>query len=219
MSLTATRALTLLNLLAVAGVAYLWVDQQGKFRNISWATPAAVNPVIAAPPMLVKPGVTDPAAFLATLERPVFAPDRRPPPPPPPVLPPPPPDPLADAQLLGLVAGEAGGIIIRAEGKVRRVRLSQKLGDWTLQSIAERTAIFFKADETRVVHLKYARLNTPVPAAVSQAVPAAVNQAAPVVGGAQPQLSVQRSEAMARQAQDIEDRIRRRAEYKARAAQ
>ncbi len=164
MKMSSMRLLALLNLLAVAGLAYLWLDQQGKLRNITWMAPLPVYPVIAAAPVPGKPGNTEPAAFFATLERPLFAPDRRPPPPPPPVLPPPPPDPLAGAQLLGLVAGEAGGVIIRAEGKVRRIKLTQKLGDWTLQSIEARNATFARANETRVVPLSYSRLGTPAPA-------------------------------------------------------
>lgn len=163
MNRVATRALILLNLLAMAGLAYLWVDQQGKLRNMIWLAPAPVYPVIAPPSLPDKSTNPDASVYLATIERPLFAPDRRPPPPPPPVLPPPPPDPLADAQLLGLVGGEAGGVLIRAEGKVRRVKLSQKLGDWTLQGVVDRNATFARGNETRVIRLAYARLGAPAP--------------------------------------------------------
>ena len=78
------------------------------------------------------------------------------------VVPPSPPDPMASVNLVGLLSGDAGGAMVRSEGKVRYINLTQKLGDWTLKSIEERSATFAKADETRVVKLAYAPLSTVV---------------------------------------------------------
>ncbi len=176
MNMTPTRTLVLVNLLALASLAYLWVDPNGKLQNISWIVPAPVKPVIAVASIPVNSiNSSDTIAFAAMLERPIFAPDRRPPPPilpPPPPPPPPPPDPLANVQLLGLISGDLGGVLIRADAKVRQVKLSDKLGDWTLQAIGARDATFVRAEETRVIRLEYVALGTP-----QRAAPAAPNAA------------------------------------------
>lgn len=166
MSLTPTRILVALNLLAAMGLAYLWVDKQGQLRNVTWPAPAAIKPVIDVPPITA--ARLDANVFSATLDRPLFAPDRRPPPPVLPPAPPPPPDPLADAQLVGLIAGEAGAAIVRSEGKVRRISLNQPLGAWTLKTIDDRTAVFEKADEKRTLKLEYARLGVAAPRLTQQ---------------------------------------------------
>lgn len=158
------RTLLLINLLALAGLAYLWVDPQGKLRNSTWVAPAPIKPVLSQTALLL-PASPDPAIYNATLERPLFAPDRKPPPPVLPPPPPPPPDPLADAQLLGLVSGETGGVLVRAEGLVRRVNLNKTLGEWTLKSVEDRSATFTRNAETRTIQMAYARWGTPVAAA------------------------------------------------------
>lgn len=166
MSLPPTRTLLALTLLAILGLAYLWLDPQGHLRNTTWVAPTPLKPQIDAPAkMAPRP---DASMFSTTLERPLFAPDRRPPPPVLPPPPPPPPDPLADAQLVGLIAGDAGAIIIRAEGKVRRIGLNQQLGAWTLKAIDDRTAVFEKADEKRTLRLEYTRLGVAAPVAAKQ---------------------------------------------------
>ena len=179
MKVAPTRTLALVNVLALMGLAALWVDQQGQWRNINWVAPAPVKPVLATPSITQK-SATDLASFSATLDRPLFAPDRRPPPPVLPPPPPPPPDPLADAHLFGLITGKAGAVLIRSEGKVRSVKLTEKVGEWTLQTIDDRSVTFAKANETRVVRLEYARLNVPEPAAAPAPV---ANKASAAVGG------------------------------------
>ena len=155
MSIAPTRTLILLNLLLAAGLGYLWLDQNGKLKSTSWVAPVAVDPVFST--SVPSPiAANDPVAFTETLERPLFAQDRRPPPPA--ALSPPPPDPMADVRLLGLVSGESGGALIKSEGKVRNVKLNQKLGDWTLRSVEDRAASFARGAETRVLKLEYARL-------------------------------------------------------------
>ncbi len=214
MNMTPTRTLVLVNLLALAGLAYLWVDPNGKLRNISWIAPAPVKPVIAVASIPVNSiNSSDTSAFAAMLERPIFAPDRRPPPPilpPPPPPPPPPPDPLASVQLVGLFSGDVSGVLIRSEGKVRRVNLNQKLGEWTLQAIEDRSVTFARDNETRVIRLGYARLSAPV-----QPVQPVASQAPPMTGGAGATLEALNA---SRRAEDLE-KERIRAEISARMTQ
>ena len=169
MSISPTRTLLFINVMAMAGLAFLWVDQSGHLRQISWKAPSQIKAVLDTPSQFSLPLSSDPAPFGVTLERPLFTPDRRPPPP---ILPPPPPDPLADAQLLGLVAGKSGSVLIRSEGSVRRVNLDQKIGEWTLQAIAERTATFSRADEKRTIRLEYSRLGVPAATTAKQPISA-----------------------------------------------
>lgn len=170
MSLPSIRILVAINLLALTSLAYLWIDQRGYLRPIIWVAPAPVKAVISSVPA-PSPDEADNTNFTATLERPIFAPDRRPPPPVLPPPPPPPPDPMAGVQLLGLFSGQVSGALIRAEGRIQRINMSQKLGEWTLQAIEDRSITFKKVDETRVVKLEYARLNVPVSIAASQPLP------------------------------------------------
>lgn len=172
MSLPPTRTLLALGLMASMGLAYLWLDPQGHLRNTTWVAPGPLKPQIDAPAKMTQR--PDASMFSATLERPLFAPDRRPPPPVLPPAPPPPPDPLADAQLVGLIAGDAGAVIVRSEGTVRRISLNQPLGAWTLKAIDDRTATFEKAGEQRTLRLEYARLGVAAPAVAKQN-PAASN--------------------------------------------
>lgn len=180
------RTLLLINLLALAGLAYLWINPQGQLRHSTWAAPAPLKPVLSQT-ALVLPAAPDPASYSATLERPLFAPDRKPPPPVLPPPPPPPPDPLADAKLLGLVSGETGGVLVRAEGTVRRVNLNTTLGEWTLASVEDRSATFTRNGETRTIQLAYARWGSPV-AAATPAPGAGAGPAGPVTEAAKRQV-------------------------------
>jgi hypothetical protein len=173
MRVTSSRALLVANLVALTSLASLWVDESGQLRNSSWVAPAPVKVDVTPLPFFAKASapMADPGIFLATLERPLFAPDRKPPPPPPPPAPPAPPpipDSLAGARLLGIISGPAGSVLIRTEGRVRRVVLNQTLGDWTLKSVGQRDATFERNQETRVVQLEYASLK-PLTADVAKA--------------------------------------------------
>jgi len=92
------------------------------------------------------------------LERPLFAPDRRPPPPP---APPPPPDPMANIQIHGIFSGASPGIIVRVDGGLRRVKVNDSVGSWTLKSIEGRDVTFAQGDEKRQLRLNYANLGVP----------------------------------------------------------
>jgi hypothetical protein len=176
-----TLALLTVNLALVAVLLALWVDSGGRLRNSAWQRPAAIKPDFAsllAP--LATQGSDNVGQFVATLDRPLFSPSRRPPPPPAPVVAPPP-DPLANIQLFGVYSGpDGGGIIARVEGKMRRAAINDKIGEWTISRIADRDVTFVRGGEARVVSLvrgrpsgsKTAPAAPPAPAPpVSQIIP------------------------------------------------
>lgn len=176
MTLGPVRALLLLIALLSAGLASLWIDPQGHWRHLTWLPPAAVLPDVKPPLALTTLlGNDSPPSYASILERPVFAPDRRPPPPP---APPPPPDPLADIQLFGIFSGTNPGVLARVEGKMRRVTLNQTLGAWTLTHIDGRTATFAKGDEKRELKLAYAPLGARTPPPGQPAAQTATDQPA-----------------------------------------
>ncbi|MDD2919851.1 hypothetical protein [Rhodoferax sp.] len=179
------RFLLLLVLLFVGGLAWLWFDQNAQLRHVTWVAPKALPPDISVPvgPTRVDAAANDPSRFAAVLERPIFAPDRRPPPPPPAPTPPPPPDPLANIHLHGIFSGENAGIIARVEDKMRRVKINETIGSWTLKSIDDRDVTFTQGTTSRKLHLSYARLNAVSPkAAASSARPASAPVPAPESG-------------------------------------
>lgn len=164
MKITAVRVLLLVVALLSAGLASLWVDTQGHWLNLVWRAPAAKNPDVQ-PPAGLKLMVASPTAgsYASIQERPLFAPDRRPPPPPAPPAPPPPPDPLADIQIYGVFSGANSGILARVEGKMRRVKVDERLGEWVLKAIDGRNVTFAKGDEKRQLKLAYAPLGVRAP--------------------------------------------------------
>lgn len=153
-----SRALFLLLVvnLAVAGlIAGLWL-----VRETTWAPPAAQAP----DPRSLQPRTIDrvpiPVAVLAeTLERPLFAQTRRPPPPveEPVVEAPPEPDPLEDVLLLGVftVGGEKH-LMLRAEGKVSRLKQGDSFGPWKVAGLSDNAATFQRGEERRQLELKRA---------------------------------------------------------------
>jgi hypothetical protein len=173
-----TISLGLALLASGAGLAWLWFDAEGQIKNSQWTAPTKVAAVVPAIAIQEPVGVGyDEATLSVTIERPLFALDRKvppPPAPPPPPPPPPPPDALKDAHLFGLIAGEQGFVILRAEGKIRNVKLNDGVGDWVLKNIQERSAEFERNTEKRTLTLEYAKLGVPVNAAA----------AAPLPGGA-----------------------------------
>lgn len=151
--------LLLLILLLAGGLAWMWLDKTGHIRNVTWVAPKALLPDIKTlhSPPPASTTENNPVLFAVILERPVFAPDRRPPPAP---APPAPPDPLANIQIHGIFSGANAGILARVDGKVRRVKLNETVGSWTLKSIDGRDVTFTQGDENRQLRLAYARLDT-----------------------------------------------------------
>lgn len=154
---TPVRLLVLLVVVCSAGLASLWLDGQGQWRNITWVAPAAIAPDITLPvsPLSVIRGNAA-ASYASIQERPLFTPDRRPPPPPPP---PAPPDPFIGIQIFGIYSGSNGGILARIEGRVRRVKFNESIGGWTLKSVEGRQINFVQGEQTRQLRLEYSKLN------------------------------------------------------------
>jgi hypothetical protein len=160
-------------------LAAMWVTPQGAWRNVTWQPPAPVQPEFG-----VASGANSEmnlVGFVAALDRPLFSPSRRPPPvkavgAAAPV------DPLANIQLHGIYAGSGGsGIIATVDGKSRRIRLNESVGEWAVKSIVDRDVTFTRGDEVRVIHL--ARSNgkrQPGPLAAGAAT------VAPAVAGTRP---------------------------------
>ena len=169
------RLLLLLLLLLAAGLAGLWFDQHAQWRNLAWIGPKALPPELKLPasPMQADATASDPAQFAAILARPLFAPDRRPPPPPPPAAAELPPDPLANIKIHGIFSGANAGILARVDGKMRRIKINETVGPWTLKSIDGRNVTFGQGNEKRQLPLAYARLDAPIPQAVAADAPAA----------------------------------------------
>lgn len=210
MNLPPVPALLALNAVALAGLTFLWVDQGGQIKNIHWSAPVPLKAAISLPPDLPRTN-TDPSVFAGVLERPLFAPDRRPVPKADAAAVQPMADALDDAHLVGLLSGETGGVLIRVNDKVQHVGLKKMLGGWTLQSVEDRIATFTKAELSKQLTLEYTRLGqtstvSPVTTAATQAkapaVPVGVN-----------------AENYKRQMSEEEDRNRRVEELRARMAQ
>ena len=201
------RALLLLVCALSVGTASLWVDTNGQWRHLVWIAPAAIAPGLQPPASLTPAAASNPPPlYTSVLDRPVFAPDRRPPPPPAPPAPPPPPDPLADIKLYGVFSGDVAGVIARVEGKMRRVKINDTLGEWTLKQVDDRTVTFTKGDEKRELKLAYAPLGAPAAAPAGR-------PAAGQPPGANPAAT---PSAAAQNLQDeIRDTLRRRNELRA----
>lgn len=170
MSLSPIRLLLLLNLVLAGCLAWLWFDESGQPRDVVWTPPAALAPELAKPLKPVGSSLagalpTNPTQNVALLERPIFAPDRRPPPPPaPPSAPaaPLPPDPFENTQISGIFTGQNAGILVRVDGRPRRIKINEAVGSWTLKSIEGRDVMFTQGSETRQLRLMYSRLGPPV---------------------------------------------------------
>lgn len=198
----AFRLLLVVVLLLAGCLAWLWVDETGQVRSQTWQPPAPLLPEFQPVATADASAPANPVQFLAVLDRPLFAPDRRPPPPPEAVAAEaPPPDPFANITLYGVYGSkDAGGVLARVNDRLRRVRTQETLGDWTLQSIEGREATFARGEETRVLRL--AVNHGPRPAL-------AAGGAAPPAGGAVPLDRL----AMQQQAMDeARERLRQRNE-------
>jgi hypothetical protein len=147
--------LVAVNLMLALALAYFWVDQNGQWRNIHWLAPTPVKADLGSLPVSLQQSAdTNTSHFVAIGDKPLFSPSRRQPPPPPPPAPPPPPDPFADIELFGVFSGEGvTGIMARIEGKMRRVKVTELVGAWTLKAVDDRDVTFVNGDQTRVLRL------------------------------------------------------------------
>jgi hypothetical protein len=181
------------NFVLAALLAWLWIAPDGSLRDVHWHPPVAIRPDLGSLSTAVaQQEDSDLSTFMAILDRPLFSSSRRPPPPPPApkVVVPVPPDPLNTLHLYGVFSGAgSGGVIARVDGKTRRVKVSEKIGEWSLKEVRPGAVIFSKGAETRTVLLVQARqgggtaaapagLVAPLPTTAAPP-PAAANPAAP----------------------------------------
>lgn len=157
--------MTTIRILCVAAaclVAALW--WRWDTAPLRWTPPAAIVPdasifqVQKAQANKPQAGVS---SYLAVLDRPVFSSDRRPPA----AIDEKPQiaevDIFSNLQLLGLLTGqEFTGIIVRDNGKVRRIKVTDNVGGWQLQSVLDRDATFTRDGETKVLKLVPVKLAT-----------------------------------------------------------
>ena len=200
------RLLLVLILLLAAVLAWLWVDQQGQWRNLAWSSPKALPPDLKVPVSGSLANGPAGAEFAAIQARPMFAPDRRPPPPPAPPTAEPPPDPLANIHIMGIFSGKMAGVLARVDGKVRRIMLNETVGPWTLKNIEGRDITFGQGNDSRRLRLDYARLGQPTPHAAANSAPAVQAPGSVATGLIGTPQNVQ---------DEVRDRIRRRNELRA----
>ncbi len=161
--------LLILNAVLLACLVWMWLRPDGSLKNAHWQMPSPQKSNIEELiPAIGKPQVMEQAQFLAMLDRPLFAPTRRPPPPPKPEgkseeAPPPPPDYLEKAMLTGVYFSEdrkTGGIIIRYKDKDKSLPLQGMLDGWKLSSVADNRVYFSRGFETREIVLQKAKLQS-----------------------------------------------------------
>jgi hypothetical protein len=203
MSIGPVRALMILATLLTTVIGWLWIEPGGGIQAKAWIAPLPIKPDIKLPKDIRNGGKE---SYDAILERPLFAPDRRPPPLPAPPPPPPPPDPLAGLQIQGVFTGDRSGVLARVNGKFRRIFLEDAVGPWVLKTIKDREVTFVHGGESRLFQLSYA----PLQAAVAK--PAAVPPVATPSGGAP--TAVQGNSTQSTQ-DETRERLRRRNEIRA----
>ncbi len=152
-----TALLVGLDVLLVCLLAWLWIDPHGGLRGVHWQPPAAIRPELGAvSPAMAAREDTDVARFMVILDRPIFSTTRRPPPAKAAVAARA--DPLDAIHIYGLFSGSGGGgAIIKIEGKTRRVKVSEAVGDWALKEIRGSEAVFSRGSERRVIPLVQAK--------------------------------------------------------------
>ena len=147
-----TALLVAVNAALALLLAAMWVTPEGKLRNVAWQPPAAIKPEFSA--ALTTNSEMNIGGFMATVDRPLFSPNRLPPPVKAASAAAPPVDPLANIRLHGVYVGQGiGGIIATVDGKSRRIRLNEPVGEWTVASIKDREVTFTRAGESRVIRL------------------------------------------------------------------
>lgn len=184
--------LVLLVLALAAALAWLWLRPDGRGAALRWQPPAPLPPALAVPQPLPETDA-DLAHYVATLDRPLFVASRRPPPPPPPTAvavdtPP-------DLRVLGLYGrpGDAagGGMIARVEGQVRRVRVGEAVGRWTLKALQPGQAVLALGDTEQVYPLRRPAPDEAAPPSGDNAAPDSPAPARPPAANAQRQRQIE----------------------------
>lgn len=197
-------------------LAYQWITPSGQPKVQAWVPPAPIAPELPSLTHQAGTRLPEAADIQAINDRPLFSPLRRPPA----VVAaeaPPPPDPLDQTQISGILDGDIRIIMATVQGQARRLRLQDKVGDWTLQAIEARQAVFARAGQERKLTLAYTPLRgtvaNPQPAAAANPATAGTpnNPSAaqnPATGGVDNAAAVQEL---------VRERQRRRNEVRARA--
>ncbi|ODU10755.1 MAG: hypothetical protein ABS84_01925 [Rubrivivax sp. SCN 71-131] len=174
------RAVLPLLLLANLGLALwlaaLWFTPEGRLADLRWQPPPPLPPVLDAGAPLPATGV-ELSRYVATLEQPLFSPSRRAPPPPQAASAAPVADAPPELRVLGLYGthateGEAsggprGGMIARVDGQVKRVKIGDAIGRWTLKALRPGEAVLAQGDVEHVYPLQRAASTPPPPDAAS----------------------------------------------------
>lgn len=137
-----------------AWVLSLWIGPKGEPIGTRWVPPAAVKPDIGQGKPLPQLQV-DLGRFVATLERPLFVPTRRPPPPPPPPASTPAVEPLPPMRLLAVYGNaDAGGLLAVIDGRIKRVKLGETIYGWTVNALQRSGVELSRGDEKVLVEIK-----------------------------------------------------------------
>lgn len=183
MRLNALGAVAAVNVVLAAALGWLWTDGE-RFR---WIEPAPLAPSLGDGVAVEAPESTDVSRYRETLERPLFAANRK-------IAPrasagaeqQAEADALKDVRLLGTYGvGARGGILVLRGGKVERVPVGSTIGDWRVTGEDGRGAALERpTGERRKLELA---VNTSVPqagAAAGAGQPGAQAVAAPAAPGA-----------------------------------
>jgi hypothetical protein len=154
------------NVLLAALLGWLWLGPAGPGRGIHWTAPPALKPDLGtASAAAIGQDDADTARFMAILDRPLFSTTRRPAPV---VAKGAGPDPMQGIHLFGLFTGpDGGGALVRVDGRTRRLKRGEAVGDWSLQEVRSRDVVFARGPETRVVPLLQARQGVSAPGATA----------------------------------------------------
>lgn len=161
--LTPFRALLAANLVLLVLLALVWL-----LGDTRWTPPAGLPPALesdaedAAPLLPELPVET----LAATRERPLFWDSRRPPAAAEAPLDTgaaqPGPDPLRNLAIVGVVTEYTEDdmierLIVRLDQEVRRIRVGENIGDWTLVAVTGNVAHFQRDGEVRSLSMEYAK--------------------------------------------------------------
>lgn len=160
MRLSAIAAVFALNVALAGGLVYVWSDD-GRVR---WKEPVAMAPALDEGTEAPLPELADVARYRETIERPLFAMNRKRAPrgdaadggqaav-----------DVLKDVRLVGTYgAGARGGIIVVNGGAIQRIGIGERIGEWKVAESQGRSVALIRANgERRQLELA---LNTTTPA-------------------------------------------------------
>jgi|GEM_PF-3652963 len=150
-----TPALIALNAVLALVLAALWLAPGAPVRWRTWQAPAPQSPSLAdARTARLTPNPALQRTFPIITARPLFSANRKPHATASDAASAPPSD-IDQAQIYGLVDGSSTqGVLLEREGQSQFVRIGEHVGDWTLQSINGRDALFTKTNgERRTVTL------------------------------------------------------------------